>query len=115
SVETLSGTTFSATGTAGEYAVTLPLTKVGRHHLKAMVGSDRTSGEVPVEVTQPDSADAADSVTLEASENSLKVGDSTVLTVTVEDRYGNRVTGLSGSDIGISGALTGQDVSSLSW
>jgi hypothetical protein len=54
-------------------------------------------------------------VYLSASREALSVGESTVLTVTLEDRYNNRVTGLSGSDIVLSGALEGQEVSGLRW
>ncbi|WP_167519729.1 hypothetical protein, partial [Intestinirhabdus alba] len=115
SVETLSGTTFSATGTAGEYAVTLPLTKVGVHTLTASARNRGLDATDSVTVNPRAGRDSVKGVTLEASKSSLKVGDSTVLKVTLTDEYGNGVTGVAGSDIAINGALTGQDVSSLSW
>jgi hypothetical protein len=82
----------------------------------------KESGEVPVTVAQPGEVNAADRVSLKVNSVvhsvALKAGDSAGLTVTIEDRYGNRVTGLAGGNnrnIDIWGMVAGQSNEGLHW
>ncbi|MTH48939.1 hypothetical protein GJV78_22505 [Escherichia alba] len=71
---------------------------------------------MPVTVAQQNDVNAVGRVHLEATPGALTAGESTVLSVTLKDRYNNPVTGLSGGDlIIIKDLFVDEEVTGLSW
>ncbi|HEQ1859883.1 TPA: hypothetical protein VEO38_003469, partial [Providencia alcalifaciens] len=82
----------------GEYKAVLPVTKVGKHTLTATINKQSVdTNEITVKALKGTSH--VKKVELITTETSIKAGESTELTLTLLDSYGNEVADIMPSDI----------------
>ncbi|HHD7739320.1 TPA: invasin domain 3-containing protein [Providencia rettgeri] len=83
---------------AGLYKVILPLTKVGKHTLTATVNKqDANTKEVTVKALK--GASNVNEIKSTPAVTSMSAGESTTLTLTMLDKYGNEVADIATKDI----------------
>ncbi|MBQ0365293.1 invasin domain 3-containing protein [Providencia rettgeri] len=82
----------------GIYKATLPLTKVGQHTLTAMVNKqDANTKEITVKALK--GVSNVSEIKLTTAATSMSAGESTTLTLTMLDSYGNEVADITTKDI----------------
>lgn len=82
----------------GVYKATLPLTKVGKHTLTAMVNKQNANTkEIMVKALK--GASNVSEIKLTTVATSMSAGESTALTLTMFDSYGNEVADVTSQDI----------------
>ncbi|WP_353243957.1 invasin domain 3-containing protein [Providencia sp.] len=82
---------------AGVYKTALPLTKVGKHTLTAAVNNITESTDITV--TALKGASNVNEIKLTADNTTISAGESTTLTLTLLDSYGNEVVDVAPKDI----------------
>ncbi|WP_272685415.1 invasin domain 3-containing protein [Providencia sp. PROV130] len=83
---------------AGVYKATLPLTKVGKHTLTATVNKQNTiTKEITVKALK--GVSNVSEIKLTTAATSMSAGESTTLTLTMLDNYGNEVADITTKDI----------------
>lgn len=82
----------------GVYKATLPLTKVGKHTLTATVNKqDANTKEVTVKALK--GASNVNEIKSTPAVTSMSAGESTILTLTMLDKYGNEVADVAPKDM----------------
>ncbi|HBO24561.1 MAG TPA: hypothetical protein DD649_16985, partial [Providencia sp.] len=83
---------------AGVYKATLPLTKVGKHTLTATVNNKNVNAK-EITVSALRGTSNVNEIKLTSAKTSMNVGESTTLTLTLLDNYGNEVADVAPKDI----------------
>ena len=83
---------------AGVYKATLPLTKVGKHTLTATVNNKNVNAK-EITVSALRGTSNVNEIKLTSAKTSMNAGESTTLTLTLLDNYGNEVADVAPKDI----------------
>ncbi|MTC69345.1 invasin domain 3-containing protein [Providencia sp. wls1914] len=84
--------------TVGIYKASLPLSRIGKHTLRAVVNQQQAQApEMTVNALK--GAANVSKIILTSSKNIVSAGETTALTLKVQDRFGNEVDNISVSDI----------------
>ncbi|MDR1449227.1 MAG: Ig-like domain-containing protein, partial [Propionibacteriaceae bacterium] len=95
----------------GTYEVLLFSTTAGTYDVEAAVSGQTTNS---VQVTFTAGPPSADTTTFEVAPADVVIPGSATATLTVQDAFGNAVTGLTGADIAVNGDPAGLTVGTLS-
>ncbi|HBC7430230.1 TPA: inverse autotransporter beta domain-containing protein [Providencia rettgeri] len=100
----------------GVYTTKQRLETVGNYQFKATVNK-KPSRIQTVEATYPSGKDVVNSATLSTKTAGLNAGEKTELTLTLNDQYGNLVTGVNGADIELTDNHSAEIInsSSIAW
>ena len=84
--------------TVGIYKASLPLSRIGKHTLRVVVNQQQAqSPEITVNALK--GAANVSQIILTSPKNTISAGETTALTLKVQDRFGNEVDNVSASDI----------------
>ncbi|HGN1706767.1 TPA: invasin domain 3-containing protein [Providencia rettgeri] len=98
----------------GLYTTTVAMTQQGTQSFSSRINKQEST-QVTVNVRAPVGLSHVATVELASSANQLVVGNSTLLTLQLRDKWGNGVEGINSRDITINDALVKGNLSGLVW